>query len=145
MIRTFSLAIAFSALLLIAPSNASAYWGNYGCGAYPWGGYSWGWGTAFNSNYGWNYVPPPPYFAVHPPVYYSPYITARHYGASPYAGAGGMQPSTYVAHSTPADRPAPLMVQHPYVTRTKQARSETEKSETQPVHIENPYFASALR
>ena len=65
----------------------------------PVGKLSWGWG--FNQTT--NYVPSPPYYAIYPPVYYSPFITARHYGASPFAWYPGMQPITYVPEPDVAD------------------------------------------
>lgn len=142
MIRTTFLAVAISTALFLAPSNANAQWG---FGGQPFGGYSWGWGTAFNSNYGWNYVPPPPYFAVHPPVYYSPHITARHYGASPYAWYPGMQPITYINRSAAAPTSQAQMIENPYVRSQAQANADAKPAETQPVHIANPYFAQLAR
>ena len=82
MIRNVCLA-AVAAILLAVPPSAQAYW-PYG------GGGPWNYGYAYN--YGVGYVPPPPYFSVFPPVYYSPQITARPYGASPFAWPAGYSP-----------------------------------------------------
>src|SRR5687768_5337253 len=94
MIRTLFVAAAL-ALAVAVPSTSSAFWPYAPYGAY---NYGWGW------NHATDYVPAPPYYAVHPPVYYSPYITARHYGASPHAWLPGMQPITYVPDRLPARR-----------------------------------------
>ena len=153
MIRTACLA-AVAALLLTVPSTASAYWG------YGFGGYPWGYGPAYTQSTG--YVPPPPYFAVYPPVYYSSHITARHYGASPYAWLPGMSPITYLprrvpvmitnpraAGAKPVDEPQkvattreikPLMVLNPFVQGTAPAAvSKT----PQPLRIDNVHVARA--
>ena len=150
MIRTVLFAVCVAAGLAI-PNAASAFWpyGGYG------GGYGWGWGYIQPTNY----VPAPPYFAVHPPVYYSPHITARHYGASPFAWLPGMQPITYVPEPLPVtirrpaaavgaedlmaqanDKTAALMIENPYVTTKVAANAASQSAE--PAKIENPFFAS---
>ena len=65
--------------LCTAAQDANASWDypGYGC----WGYSPFGWNTGY---YLPDYVPPPPYYAVHPPVYYSGRIY-RTYGDSPYA------------------------------------------------------------
>lgn len=104
--------------LLIAvcslPASASAFWPMYGSGI---GGGGWG-GAGF---YGpWHgtlhtaaYSPPPPYFSIHPPVYYSPNIVRRSYGWSPYAYGPYAPPRIVVSEPTVA--PQPLLVINPYV------------------------------
>ena len=147
MIRTAIFA-ACVAVCLAVPGSASAYWPYLG-----YGGYGWGWGHIQPTNY----VPAPPYYAVHPPVYYSPHITARHYGASPFAWLPGMQPITYVPQPLPVQRgaapvgrdglmaqsegkTAAVVIENPYVERGKVAANEA--TEVQPARIENPFFAS---
>jgi hypothetical protein len=115
-------------------------------------GYGWGYGTIQPTNY----VPAPPYYAIHPPVYYSPHITARHYGASPFAWLPGMQPITYVPEPVMTQRstaavsrdsllteksaaPKAAMIDNPYVIEAKTASSS---SEPQPAKIDNPFFVS---
>ena len=83
------------------------------------------------SLYGQGYVPPPPYFSLHPPVYYS-HNVYRPYGLSPHAARrGGMKNyrsqkpqvviNPYVAEKLPelpipaATATAPLMIINPYV------------------------------
>src|SRR4030095_8260740 len=128
-------------LLAIVPSNANAYWGNYGYGF----GYPWGNGSFNGYNYGWDYVPAPPYFSIYPPVYYSPQITARHYGASPFAWYSGSEPITYVPQPSAPSAPQPLMIENPYVKGAKQARTATDNSEVQALRIDNPFVARVER
>ena len=81
-----------------------------------------------------------PYFAVHPPVYYS-HIVARPYGYSPWALPPGMEP----AESKVA--PQPEMIPNPHCMpnskpkksdeKTKQAADQTAGSKM----VINPYFA----
>jgi hypothetical protein len=65
--------------LSIAGGTAQAYdgWGY----AFPWFGY----GNNGPAAYALGNIPAPPYFALHPPVYYSHMITPRSYGRSPFA------------------------------------------------------------
>jgi len=111
------------ALLLGMTSAASAQWGFGGYG----GGYGYGYG--FGEAYSMN---PPPYFAMFPPVYYSG-ITPRPYGFSPFAYPPGVmtpQPSVVStggyrryarrpvasrASTASAPRPAPVIIENPFV------------------------------
>jgi hypothetical protein len=137
MIRNLCLAAA-CALCLAAPSSASAYWPYVGYGGY-FGGYGLGWG--YNPTL--YYVPPPPYYAVYPPVYYSSQITARHYGASPFAWYAGMEPITYVGAPDLAAAPQPMMIENPYVKGAKATSTKAAmNAEAQPLKIANPYVAS---
>ena len=145
MIRSFAVTASL-ALVLGAASSASAFWPYAPYAAY---NYGWGW------NHATDYVPAPPYFAVHPPVYYAPYITARHYGASPHAWLPGMQPITYVPRILTAPRvtavskesrvaahvPAePKMIENPHVLAAN-ASGGVNEPVAQPLRIENPHFA----
>lgn len=148
MIRHACFAICLT-LLAAAPNSASAYWPYLGYGG------GWGWGNIQPTNY----IPAPPYFAVHPPVYYSHQITARHYGASPYAWMPGMQPITYVPDIVPLRRPVAtmgkadavaqsaaspavaLVIENPYVAK-KSAAAEA-VAEAAPLKLDNPFFAAA--
>src|SRR5262245_47688341 len=113
MIRKLCLAAA-CALCLAVPSSASAYWPYLGYGGFL-GGYGFGWGYSPTMYY----VPPPPYYGVYPPVYYSSQITARHYGASPFAWYAGMEPITYVDGYEGMPDPQPMMIENPYVKGAK--------------------------
>jgi hypothetical protein len=129
MIRKLSIVAVL--IFVFAPATASAYWPYAGWG---YGGYGNGWGYGVTSDY----VPSPPYFAVHPPVYYSPYITARHYGASPFAWPAGMSPITYVARSEQATV-EPQLIENPYVGGAKAASKSAPAEAAEPVAIVNPF------
>jgi hypothetical protein len=133
---------AVAALLFAAPTTTRAGWPYLGYG----GGYPWGYNYTYN--YGVGYVPPPPYYAVFPPVYYSPHIQARHYGASPFAWYAGMEPITYVAHYAAPPAPAPLMIENPYVAGAAApppapaaAAADRASLDVQPLRIVNPHVA----
>jgi hypothetical protein len=125
MIRKLCLIAAV--LFLIAPSNANAFWPYMGYGY----GNGWGWG--------WNqpttYRPAPPYFALYPPAYYSHQITARHYGASPFAWPAGMEPITYVPQTQPA------VIVNPNASSNKAISQPVANTEA-PQSINNPFFVS---
>src|SRR3954464_6018520 len=131
MIRNVCLSIAVIACLF-APAQADAFWPYMGYPGY--GGYGWGWGF----NQATNYVPAPPYYSIYPPVYYAPYITARHYGASPFAWTAGMEPITYVPDTAPAAGPDPVIIENPFVTGPKPAGAKTTKIESKPLKLANP-------
>jgi hypothetical protein len=134
MIRKLCL-VSIVALLFAAPSPASAFWpyGGY------WGGYG-GYGNGWGFGYPTNYVPAPPYFAVHPPVYYSSQITARHYGASPFAWQGGLSPITYVPQPE-FSLSEPEMIENPFVGGAKAAAKQAAAS-AEPLNVSNPFVAS---
>jgi hypothetical protein len=110
-------------LLLIgfAQRPAEAFWG---CGGYGTNYYGYGlpagWYTGVNDRV-------PPYFALHPPVYYSGQIVRIPYGASPFAN-GPFMAGPFAA--TPAAFSAAP------AAAAAHARSEPVASET----IENPFF-----
>lgn len=96
--------------------------------------------NAFGSSgtlYGSGYLPVPPYFAVHPPVYYShPYH--RPYGWSPFAQSGNIAPVSL--------RPEPRLVINPHVAAPdkidiKPAADNTARAEV----IVNPYFVQGQK
>lgn len=142
MVRSALFAFAAAALLAAAPASAQAGWpGFYGCN-------NWSslWGNPYVYSQGGAYIPP--YFAVHPPVYYSPHITARPYGASPFALPFGPvsfpKPAGYVA-APPAE---PLEIVNPYVTApapqaaVEQKHADEAVADVQPLRIDNPYVVS---
>lgn len=77
---------------------------NNGNGFFGWGG---GWGLPWGNEIP-AYADAVPYFALHPPVYYS-YPVARPYGDSPFPAL----PGSYTA--TPVDS-EPKIIMNPYVT-----------------------------
>lgn len=78
-------------------SSAEAQWGGsplaLGGGFGPWGLYP-GFGFATNPN-----IPTPPYFALHPPVYYGE-LQRRPYGLTPFAAWPETTGSLHVRHSS---------------------------------------------
>ena len=84
-------AVLVCATLLVASlvyTNESQAGNFYGGGVYsglPFNGFGYGFGQNGTGLYGLGYVPVPPYFALHPPVYYSHEIRRRPIGDSPYA------------------------------------------------------------
>lgn len=102
--------------------------------AYPFAPYT----TSYRS------IPSPPYFAVHPPVYYGPRIRMA-YGHSPIA----RPPLTVVdvgeQEETPQwPRPAGLTIFNPYVA---DAAAESDRGTTvvQPQAVENPHYSKKKR
>lgn len=98
-------AAALAAILLPAAAQAQ-----YPCGGYGFGG----WGQP---NYGQGIYQGtsriPPYFALHPPVYYSHEIVRRPMGMSPFAYPSWyMPPRRMMAESTVTQ---PMLVVNPYV------------------------------
>lgn len=153
MTRTARTICSLALLLFAIPAAAQAQWPNYvGCG---YGGY--GYGGNFSSG---GYVFPPPFYAVHPPVYYSPMITARPYGSSPFAWPAWYQPqpTTIVAAGERfADREAapraePLTIDNPHIegaapaarpAATENTQSDKAMPATAGLLIINPYVAQA--
>jgi hypothetical protein len=131
MIRTAVLAFAAALALAAAPSAAQAGWPGGYCGYGPFYGL---WGNPYVYSQGASYIPP--YYAVHPPVYYSPFITARPYGASPFAW-----PSTYMPPAPPA-RPTIIMNAHVKDAANHVAAEMPRSAEPQPERISNPFFVS---
>ena len=68
----------------------------------------------------------PPYFALHPPVYYS-YPVARPYGFSPYPCPAGVMPAEFAS-----PRPS-------WSVRSRKRPIETRSGERPPLRILNPF------
>ena len=136
---------AASALVLIgtfAPAAAQAAWPLWG-----WYGY----GLPFAPPT--DYAPRPPYYALYPPVYYSPLRMARPYGASPFAWYPGMSLRMVQAAPTSAVASAPLAqwIENPFVPRKQAASAPKPREQTgniaphQFALLENPYFGDSKR
>ncbi|MEZ6136104.1 MAG: hypothetical protein R3C53_14485 [Pirellulaceae bacterium] len=84
-----------------------------------------------------NYTPP--YFSMHPPVYYGQRFT-RPYGASPFAAWPQLQPSAAYAPQPHVDRS--LMIHNHYVPAAEviAAPAVVQSAPVQPLVIENPHF-----
>jgi hypothetical protein len=85
-----------------------------------------------SSPYSLGQVPVPPYFSLHPPVYYSAPIP-RTYGYSPYA-----YPATVM---TPELKPTAKMIINPYFKG--EATEATQRTASQSKIIRNPFFENA--
>jgi hypothetical protein len=91
----------------------------------PWGC---GWGYNQPSIYSFEYVP---YYALHPPVYYSYRIVARSYGDSPFPYPPGL--SALQAYSTVQ----PQIIKNEHV---EEAGAPSDQYQTRaPLRISNPY------
>jgi len=136
----YYLSAALCALTLVAASGqASADCGGFGYGFGPFGGYY---------NYGIQpYVPAPPYFALHPPVYYGQRYT-RPYGDSPFAAPSQLQPAASYAPSRHVERS--LTIQNPWVAPLESAAEPVPAPVPAPVAvkplvIDNPYFQAEVQ
>jgi len=104
-------AIAFAAMLLVNIETAEAqYLGSGGCVGCQGNGLGIG---LMGSPYALGRVPVPPYFALHPPVYYSAPV-ARTYGYSPFAYPGSVR-----TPEAPVEMPAAKMLKNHHVTPAK--------------------------
>jgi hypothetical protein len=125
--RRLTMIAAVLALCLFTPSSSRAgdYYNNLRSGL-PYHGFGYS-----GSLYGLGYIPVPPYYALHPPVYYSHQIIRRPYGDSPFA----------YRPQRPAPRPAPRLVLNPFVPET-QATSldQVDKTAATSKMIRNPYY-----
>jgi hypothetical protein len=136
MIRTVLSALALALALAAVPATAEAGWPNY-CG---YNNHFYGlWGNPYVYSQGSAYIPP--YYAIHPPVYYSPIITARPYGASPYAWGptytSGMRVAA--ASAPPAALPGPQMIENPHVKGAAPPAPAAAKSF---LPIDNPFYVA---
>ncbi len=100
------------------------------------GGYDYGWDIAELYRELYHNLP---YFALHPPVYYS-YPVPRTYGYSPFAYPPGVMTPDIVPESQP------VTINNPYVPGTKPSANETKTdrsastaSNPEPLVVINPY------
>ncbi len=104
--------------------------------------YLFGYG-GFNNARVSSFAPSPPYFALHPPVYYGQRYT-RPYGASPFAawpqlqGNAAYAPSKHVERAVIIDNPHALPA-----SATSTSSSVVANEPMRPLVIENPYFEAA--
>jgi len=120
--------ILFCGIFLAASTPAHAW----GPGYPPFPGYSYG-----SSPYSLGRLPMPPYFAIHPPVYYSQPVP-RTYGYSPFAyGPCVMTPEVA------APTPAPKTIINPHVE--PQSADESDRLAGNSKVIENPFCADGVK
>lgn len=135
MIKTLLMAAATSAVLLLANADNAQAQLYSGSQAY---GYGYG---ILSSPYALSRVPEPPYFALHPPVYYSQPV-ARTYGYSPFAYPGSVRtPDVHV------EMPAAKMLKNPHVTPTTAKPKKTLDLNLtkviEPMEVLNPFVNQA--
>jgi hypothetical protein len=128
----FALLAAVAAGFALAAGNASAqevgvryYMSDMGLNS--------GWERPYSSGR----IPTPPYFAIHPPVYYS-YPVPRTYGYTPYA-----YPSYVMTPEIKA--PQPAMFENPHVKpeAAPAAKTKSASHAKAPQVIENPHVKQA--
>ena len=128
------LAAALAAILLPAAAQAQYPYGGMGYGGWGQGNYGQGYYSGANRV--------PPYFALHPPVYYSHEIIRRPMGVSPFAYPSWYAPPTMpAAAAAPYQAPQPLMVENPYVKGKAPAPANASIEQPASVEVPNPYVA----
>lgn len=137
--RMLILAIAV-VVLVFTTSDASAQHYNNG---YAFGT---GIGQSFCGGFGGSRFTAPPYFAQHPPVYYSG-IVRRPYGISPYAAPPGVAP---VEMSIPVETAQPLSIRNPFVKQPMpvsapekqpvRAKKAIKNVNNKTTWVKNPFF-----
>jgi hypothetical protein len=129
--RAIGLLLCAVAMCSAAPSTSQAQTlGHYGHGGFA----APGWFGYFGSPYSLGQIPTPPYFAIHPPVYYSVPV-ARTYGYSPYAYPGTFQTPEVVM---------PEMIENPHVEQLPETEPASNVKVVKYQVIHNPYAKSAL-
>jgi hypothetical protein len=134
--KSIRFVLACAALLLVLGVSVNTASADCGGGGYGVGNCWFGNLNAFGSSgtlYGSNYLSVPPYFAVHPPVYYS-HNYYRPYGWSPFPMSGNATPNL--------SRPQPMVVLNPHVNvKPKSAVAAPEDSMAMRSEmIHNPFF-----
>lgn len=130
--RVLFLAVATAAMICLSTPQAQA---DNGCGC----GYGYGYGLGYLYNsLDYNV----PYFAAHPPVYYS-YPVPRTYGYSPFA----YPPNVMTPEAAPEVKPVQIV--NPYVPKAEEKspagnedRTVDARRQPKPLVVVNPYVAS---
>ena len=126
------------AAAMLALSSATNLWACGGCqggGFFPWFGY----GGNGPAAYALGNIPAPPYFALHPPVYYS-HITPRSYGRSPFAAPA----DSGVPATTPVRRSNPYLMAPAPTAAPQTEQAKPVKIAILPKRIVNPYYVPTL-
>jgi hypothetical protein len=119
----YSIVLAVS-VTAAGSSDAQAWWGG------------WGGGYGYYNVYSQDYVP---YYAMHPPVYYS-YPVPRTYGYSPFAYPPGTRTPDYVPG-------LPIEIINPHVRSSEPAKavSTSDKTAVVPQVLINPYVVGSMK
>lgn len=98
-------------------------------------------GFGLDRAYASSRIPTPPYFAIHPPVYYS-YPVPRTYGYTPWAYPSYVMTPTIQAPAQPA------MFENPHVKQESAPAAKTKSASHKtvvPQVIENPHVEATIR
>jgi hypothetical protein len=127
-------AMIVAAGLLAAPAKAQDVHVRY---------HEFGWGGGWDRAYASGRIPTPPYFAIHPPVYYS-YPVPRTYGYSPFAYPSYVMTPEIAAPAKPAMFENPHVKQEPAKDAAIKSTSDRKDVQTAPMPqvIENPFVDS---
>lgn len=98
-------------------------------------------GFSLDRAYASSRIPTPPYFAIHPPVYYS-YPVPRTYGYTPWAYPSYVMTPTIKAPAQPAMYENPHVKQEAAPPAKTKSASHTNRA---PQAIENPYVQAKIR
>jgi hypothetical protein len=159
--RQYLSLFALAAMLACVPLNSADAVGGVGSHGHGHGvrgrGFGNGFGRGFgiaiggDGDYGWDIAElyrelfnNLPYFALHPPVYYSEPVP-RTYGYSPFAYPPGVMTPEIVSE------PQPVTINNPYVPTTKPASTEAKSPDRsaatsavpEPLVIVNPFVSPA--
>jgi hypothetical protein len=121
-------ALAWGCLSCDASAQTLGCYGSYGFAHPGFFGYS-------GSPYSLGQIPTPPYFAIHPPVYYSQPVP-RTYGYSPYAYPGTVMTPEVVE---------PEIIENPHVTQPPAAEPAADVKVVRFEVIHNPYVRAELK
>ena len=128
--------LAIPALLLVAIAVAFSACAPAHAGGFGYGGFVWSspYPADLTHLYSVGAIPRPPYFALHPPVYYDVPVP-RTYGYSPWA---------YPPYITTPEivEPAPEIIQNKFVPQPTKGESKKAKVASAPLKIRNPYVIS---
>ena len=123
---TLAIATLVVCLLLVSESKAQNCWGGGFQAGLPYHGFGYS-----GSLYGLGYIPVPPYFSLHPPVYYGQRVY-RSYGDSPYA----------YAPRRPAPQPKRQVVLNPYTSPTQQTSQQPAAKVAAAKMQTNPFYSA---
>jgi hypothetical protein len=133
MIRQLGIpALVLAAFAVVLLTSVPAHAGGFGCGSYVW---SSPYPADLTPLYSVGAIPLPPYFALHPPVYYDMPVP-RTYGHGPWA---------YPPYVTTPEvvKPTPEIIQNKFVPQPVKRDSGPPKMASGPLMLRNPYLPQA--
>jgi hypothetical protein len=130
MVRQFGIpALVVAALAVALLTAVPAQAGGFGCGSYVWSN---PYPADLTPLYSVGAIHLPPYFALHPPVYYEMPVP-RTYGYGPWAYP------PYMTTPEIVDEPKPEIIQNRFVPQPVKPESDKPKTASAPLIIRNPY------